>query len=334
MTMPRALSFSPIPHVRLTGAIGLGSLFASLLAGCGSSSTDGCEAQQSTSTTEEEVTEDEVLEATGEITEGPIDDIEACFSLCSGGVVSCKDVGPGADTASGDPTRRIECTIDTTTYCEGRRHAAVDADRTGRGPNEVAAWLARATEAEAASVHAFLALREELSALGAPRELTAAARRAAADEVRHAQQMKRLAAEHGAATTLEHARVSMARRSLFDLALENAVEGCVYETFSGLVAMHQARHAADPTVRRAMRTIANDEIRHGELAWRIHAWACRQLNHDEIAVIEAEVRRAADAMVEELDTELFEDDTRATLGLPCATVAAALARGLRTELWS
>lgn len=334
MTTSSASSASSLRPRRLVGVIGLGSLFASLLSACGYDSTSGCDPEPSTSTTEEEIPESEVLEATGEVGQGPIDDADACFELCDGNAISCKDVGEGTDTPTGEPTRRIECVVDTTTYCEGRRHAAVDADRTGRGPNEVAAWLARAAEAEAASVPAFVALRDELIALGAPSELADGARRAAADEVRHADVMGRLAAGRGAAGPSRHARVDPPARSLFELALENAVEGCVYETFSGLVAMHQARHAADPAVRETMTGIAEDEVRHGELAWRIHSWACGRLSDEEVAAIEAAVERAADAMIAQLGDERFEDATRAALGLPSPTTAAALARAARAELWS
>ncbi|HEU5059402.1 MAG TPA: hypothetical protein VFU21_22870, partial [Kofleriaceae bacterium] len=62
-----------------------------------------------------------------------------------------------------------------------------------------AAHLARCAELEEVSVHAFLRLARELGELGAPPALVAAARAAAADEVRHAALMGGLARALGAA---------------------------------------------------------------------------------------------------------------------------------------
>src|SRR5690606_15396153 len=126
----------------------------------------------------------------------------------------------------------------------------------GEGPNEIAAWLARATRAEAASVQAFVALREELIALNAPAPIVKRAARAAADEVRHARLLGALAEAGGASSSLAARRRDLPARSLLELALENAVEGCVHETFAALMAMHQARHASDPALREAMAAIA------------------------------------------------------------------------------
>src|SRR6185369_2194729 len=66
-------------------------------------------------------------------------------------------------------------------------------------------------------------------------------------------------------------------RSLADLALENAVEGCVRETWGALVALRQASRAADVEVRAAMGRIARDEVRHAELAWTIDRWLTPRL---------------------------------------------------------
>lgn len=46
------------------------------------------------------------------------------------------------------------------------------------------------------------------------------------------------------------------------LALENAVEGCVRETFGALCGGYQAARAADPVVRRTLAQITRDETTH------------------------------------------------------------------------
>jgi hypothetical protein len=56
-------------------------------------------------------------------------------------------------------------------------------------------------------------------------------------------------------------------RSLEELAVENAVEGCVRETYGALTAIWQARTAKDPSVAAAVRRIARDETRHAALSW-------------------------------------------------------------------
>jgi hypothetical protein len=74
-------------------------------------------------------------------------------------------------------------------------------------------------------------------------------------------------------------------RSLFEIARENAVEGCVRETYGAVEAMLLAETEPDPETARALRTIAVDETRHAELAWSIAAWARPLLSEDEAAAI-------------------------------------------------
>jgi len=64
---------------------------------------------------------------------------------------------------------------------------------------------------------------------------------------------------------------ALARRTLFEVALENAVEGCVRETYGAAVGAWQARRAPDDRVRRAFAPVVADEARHADLAWDVHA---------------------------------------------------------------
>ena len=53
------------------------------------------------------------------------------------------------------------------------------------------------------------------------------------------------------------------------IALENATEGCVRETYGALVAHRQANIATDRSIRCMMQTIATDETNHAGLAWDV-----------------------------------------------------------------
>lgn len=156
----------------------------------------------------------------------------------------------------------------------GRRHAGYRAPKTPAG---IGGYFARMHSLEAASVPAFERLARELEALGAPATLVCAARVARRDEIRHAEITKGLAARFGVETRTN--RIPTGRvRTLETVALENAVEGCVLETFGALIATWQATHAQDPGVRSAMKKIARDETRHAELAFRVAAWADARLS--------------------------------------------------------
>jgi hypothetical protein len=155
--------------------------------------------------------------------------------------------------------------------CEvGRRPAGLHepARRPCRSPGE---YLARAASLEAASVAAFRHLARELKAHGAAAHLVAAARAAARDQVRHARSTARLATRLGA--TPERPQITATPvRDLESIALENAREGCVRETFGALEGQWQSLHAADLELRRAYRRIAEDELRHAALAWSVARW--------------------------------------------------------------
>jgi hypothetical protein len=246
----------------------------------------------------------------------------------------------GGNGGSGEeealPNHEIEChlVLNTGACYEGRRHTAVESAAAGRGPTAAAAWLSRAARAEAASVKAFLALRDELRAHGAPSELLAAARDAAADEVRHARAMGQLVEAAGGEPAPPVKDAKPVARSLFELALENAVEGCVLETFGALLAMHQARHARDAAIRDAMAAIAEDEARHGELAWAIHRWVCGLLTDVDAAALRDAMSTAATNLAHALGDDDLPADARSSLGLPEPAHAVALARATQVYLWS
>jgi hypothetical protein len=217
-------------------------------------------------------------------------------------------------------------------YCSnigGRRPAGlVEQDP---GATSVGDVLAGQAYLEAASVDAFLDLAEQVERHGGPARLVRRLRRAAGDEVRHARDVSALARRRGVDT----AAVSIARtgpRSLLALALENAREGCVRETWAAAIAVAQGERAEDPEVRTTMRKIARDELGHAALSWDIGQWVEAQLTDAERAAV-AEERRSAIAELEAQIGEAMPPSWRRTLGVPSREERQAMFAAMRTQLW-
>ncbi len=203
-------------------------------------------------------------------------------------------------------------------------------------PDKAAPWtlgsfLADSAHLEAASVPAFHVLARDLQRLGAPKRLVCSARRAARDEVRHTRLMTRLATQYGAAVEEPTVERSPPKR-LTALALENAVEGCVRETFGAAVAGYQARMASDPAIGAAMAAIVEDETRHALLAWRIASWAEPRLDSDTRREIALARKEAVNALRAQLGV-VHAPDVHATAGWPSPQRAAALLDALDATLW-
>jgi rubrerythrin len=183
----------------------------------------------------------------------------------------------------------ITCRGQWRELCKGRRplaHVELAAD----GDSSIGEHLAAMAYLEAASVIAFEQLAEQLAHFGAPSALIDRCMRAAADERRHARILTRFAREHGARVARPQPLFQPA--SVIEVALHNAVEGCVHESFAALVESLQAERAEDPRLRRAFAGIAQDELEHGELAWDVHAWLLGLLDPSDAELVEA-VQRAS-----------------------------------------
>jgi hypothetical protein len=204
----------------------------------------------------------------------------------------------GSADASGDggpnvvcPTVTAPVTVTCYVNCTGRRTAGFE-PQGGRAPRSDGERLAAMAWLEAVSVHAFDRLGRELTAHGAPAALLRDARRARRDEVRHTAMTAGLARRRGARARLPEAPPAPAVRTLFEVARENAVEGCVRETYGAVTGLVEAQTSRDPSLRRAMGSIAADECRHAELAWAVHAWAMARMSPDERASIEGAMKEA------------------------------------------
>ena len=259
--------------------------------------------------------------------------LDDCQSVCPGSLYfnchmygdSCLD---GSIQPDADPI--VECA--TCPNGVGRRPRGLrnPGKNAAKSDSRVGAYFANAAHLEAASVHAFRILRRELEAHGAPADLREGAARAEADEIRHARATSKLARAYGAEA--KHARVSpCALRSLEDIALENAVEGCVRETFGAAFAAWQAEHAQDPAIRSAMQKIARDEARHAALAWGVARWAESRLDQAARSRIATAKRRALRDLEAELDRQTHPE-LASRAGVPSMEAQRVLLRTLETEL--
>jgi hypothetical protein len=192
-------------------------------------------------------------------------------------------------------------------------------------------YFAEIAHLEAASVTAFRVLRGELRSHGAPKRLVRAAARAARDEIRHARTTGALARRFGAEPRVPQVAPAQPR-SLEAIALENAIEGCVRETYGALLATRQAEHATDPVVRSAMMRIARDETRHAALSWQVSRWLETRLDR----AAQQKVARAKQAAAAELIGALANEPEVSfadLAGLPSPAEAAHLASQMQRELW-
>jgi hypothetical protein len=217
-----------------------------------------------------------------------------------------------------------------TAGCGGRCPEGLAVPASGIAGDPLGAWLAASAHLEAASIDAFEILAAELAAHRAPPALIRAARAATADERRHADAIGRLAVGRGATPPAAHVNRGPIR-DIEAVARENAVEGCVRETYAALLACRQARAATDPAIRGAMTGIARDETRHAALAWVVDGWSQSLL----APAARRRVREARREAIEDLlDAPLagLSRDARAQAGLPGEEEEARLAGALAARL--
>lgn len=256
-----------------------------------------------------------------------------CKKVCPGAYFNCHATEAYCKDGKIVPDAKGNVDIDCVTCAKGigRIPAGLAPSKMERAGSAVGDWLASAAYLEAAAVRAFVRLGRDLAAHGAPRDLVRAARDAARDEVRHARVMRGLAARFGGAPS----KVRVAEpphRPFAEIALENAVEGCVRETYGALFARFQAENAADPEIAEAMETIAADETRHAALSWAIAEWAEPKLDDEARARIREQRREAVEALRNEAGVKVAEELSRAA-GMPDRDQQEALIGALEEGLW-
>jgi hypothetical protein len=262
-------------------------------------------------------------------------DVDACMQLCNLLMERAELPVPNSCAVSfqGDDAHATAAYTEyrdspSCTGVEGRRPAGLVQPRRLDAPDTVGRWLAHAAWLEAASIPAFIYLARELELHGAPRGLARAALAAARDEVRHARVMRQIAQRYGARVPGVDVALPV-ERTLEALAIENAIEGCVRETWGAVVALWQAHRATDPEVRTAYRRIADDEARHAALGWAIDTWVRTRLD----AAAHARIDAAREAAVREL-FEAENAEALALLGLPFGDDARGLLARTAQTLWT
>ncbi len=232
-------------------------------------------------------------------------------------LVSVDAAGTVTELAKNGPPPNTGCAVGR--LPEG---LCVGLGRANTSPNDLGGFLAEAAELEAASVPAFVLLARDLCALQAPSHLVQWTLRSIEDEIEHAGTMAALAKQHGGQMSSVSVAPSAAKTHLA-LAMENAVEGCVRETFGALVAAYQATHATDPAIAAAMQKVAHDELEHAALAHEIDGWLMPLLSEAEQAQVQAAQARAIAEFAQALNQRRHED-VYDRAGFPRADVAAKL----------
>jgi hypothetical protein len=229
--------------------------------------------------------EDSGVEDTGIPEAGGELSLQQCQKLCeTQAVQSCS-----VESAGGAQT--LHCMIRPSCGAGRRPEGLVDA--------RVEGYWAGVARLEAASVVAFARMRRELRSFGAPRSLLRAASRARRDEVRHARTTRAITKRAGEASR-PPVIVSASPRSLEAFATENAIEGCVRETFGAMLSAWQAENVADRSLRPELARIARDEARHAELSWKVHAYAQEKLDRSARERIATALHAAVLSLREEL----------------------------------
>jgi len=139
--------------------------------------------------------------------------------------------------------------------------------------------LARHAAYEAASVIAFVHLKQELSFYNAPVAILKRIDKAIEDEKRHALQVEILAQRYDRQIKKFDVDATPIR-NLEAIAIDNMKEGCIGETWGALVGLFQAEHAKDKVIATTMYLIAVDEVDHAALSWEIHDWITDQLSEE------------------------------------------------------
>ena len=147
---------------------------------------------------------------------------------------------------------------------------------------------------EHASIAAFARFTLQLLHVGAPRDLVERSQQAMLDETLHTQLCFELASRYlerpvGPGRLLMDS--AFQETELTQIVVTTFREGCVGETVATLEARAALDGATDPEVKRTLARIAEDELRHAELAWRFVRWALTQRGPTLRAALATEVRR-------------------------------------------
>jgi hypothetical protein len=145
---------------------------------------------------------------------------------------------------------------------------------------------------EHASIASFAVLSLDLMALGAPAHLLRGAHLAALDEIAHAEYAFAMASPEG--KRLGPGPLPIPARpapTLAGVAIESLRDGCFGETAAALSLQRRAERSSDLARAKILATMAEDELRHAELAFAIVAWAVRQGGDAVLNAVSAEAAK-------------------------------------------
>ncbi|MCA9714418.1 MAG: ferritin-like domain-containing protein [Myxococcales bacterium] len=192
---------------------------------------------------------------------------------------------------------------------------------------------------EHASIASFARFNLQLARLGAPPTLLAESRRAMTDELLHARLCFSLARRYrgralgpGALPITGDAPCPREPAAIVETLIQ---EACVGETLAAAEARATAARSEDPTVRRALEQIAEDELRHAALGWRALRWILDRAGAEERAQLLATLARAVATARAELAASAGEDHEDATAlahGVPSDGLRARTRREALREL--
>ena len=119
---------------------------------------------------------------------------------------------------------------------------------------------------------------------------------------------------------------------MYEIALENAVEGCVNETFAAACGLWQSEYAQLDVFRQVIGHITEEEMGHAALSWDIHQWIMPQLSEVEQEQIRAAQAEAVESLVEDFKQE-SNPVLQQAFGLPTKDDAARLFAQLKRSVW-
>ena len=170
----------------------------------------------------------------------------------------------------------VECNGDVVYIMKGR--AATTPAQYETLEDDWGGYFARLAQEEATAVFAFTELLDHLQDWEAPSSLQDWCGRIIEEEKVHTLMMSGLAHRNGQQSAVVHFP-EVNRVSMKEMAIHNALTGCIGETWSAVELCHQAEHA--PKYNGVFKRIAKDETSHAEFSWALHEWLMSQLTEDE-----------------------------------------------------
>ena len=162
-------------------------------------------------------------------------------------------------------------------------------------------YFARLAQEEATAVFAFTELLDHLQRWEAPASLQDWCEQIIDEERVHALMMSGLAHRNGQqSAVVQFPEVN--RVSMKEMAMHNALTGCIGETWSAVLLRYQAEHA--PKYNGVFKRIAKDETSHAEFSWALHEWLMSQLMEDQ----QEEVTRAMRDMLSSLPEYRYAEE--------------------------